>query len=596
MSTVRVVLAGGRGEGTRALAAELAASPGVSACEVLTGPPEPGPAGAPAADVVVYAAGWRGRHAGDGLPDSEDARRVLAAALRRGARRVVLLSSAAVHEPSHHHPGMVGEERGGPGALPARFGNAVSAAWRDLETAARELVVAPAVLTVLRPAPVAYAGARDLVCRRLARGAIRGPGGRWVATLPGFDPTLQLLGPGDLAAAVRRSVEAGRAGVFHVAPRAVVPLHRAVRAAGARRLPVPRWVQRTAARLRPGAAAVRALRADAVDFLRHPWTVSGAAIEEELGFRPRLSSSEAVASLRGGAPGVECSGGAPPGDASRLGANGHGANGPGRGDPDEFGLDPEYVGRWNRRLFRRVHDLYWRVELAGLEHLPRDGPAVLVGVHRGFMPFDGVMTLHAVLRETGRIPRFLVHPTLVKFPVLAPFMRRLGGVYASRENGERILRRGELLGVYPEGIRGAFTPYRRAYRLGSFGRYEFVRMALACRAPVIPFVTVGSAEIFPILGRVDWRWVRRWTEWPYLPLTPTFPWLPLPLPSKWHTRFLEPVAVHELHPPEAASAPELVRRMGRGIRRRMQEAVEEIVRRRPSAFYGDVFEGPDRAR
>lgn len=590
MIRVRVVLAGGSGPGTEGLAAALRASPAIDACEVVTevvtGAGEPVPAGGWAPDVLVYAGGWRGRFAGDGLPDPDDARRVLGAAARSGVRRLVVVSSAAVHEPSHHHPGMVREEADGPGALPARHGNAVSAAWRGLEVLARDLVERqvgpPAELTILRPAPVALAGGRDPICRRLTgrsrgdlAGSARRPAGRWVVTVAGFDPPIQLLAPEDLGAAVRCAVEAERAGVFHVAPRAVVTVHRAVRAAGARRLPVPRWVQRAAARLRPGPAGLRAVRADAVEFLRHPWTVSGESIDRELGFRPRHSSSEAVARLGGGRRG------APP---------------PAEDDPDDFGLDPAYVERWSRRLFRRVHELYWRVELAGLEHLPRDGPAVLVGVHRGFMPFDGVMTLHAVLRETGRIPRFLIHPSLVKFPVLAPFMQRLGGVYASRDNAERILRRGGLLGVYPEGIRGAFTPYRRAYRLGSFGRYEFVRMALACRAPVIPFVTVGSAEIFPILGRLDWRWFRRWTEWPYLPLTPTFPLLPLPLPSKWHTRFLEPLPVQELHPPEAASDPAVVRELGRGIRRRMAEAIEEIVRRRPSAFYGDVFERPDRAR
>ncbi|MFP3940028.1 MAG: 1-acyl-sn-glycerol-3-phosphate acyltransferase [Thermoanaerobaculia bacterium] len=581
---MRVVLAGGSGPGTEALAAALAGSPAVSACEVVTGPGGPEPPGASVPEVLVYAAACRGRWAADALPDPEDARRILGAAAERGVRRVVVLSSAAVHEPSHHHPGMIREERSGPAALPARHGNAVSAAWRELEVAARELVTPPAVLTVLRPAPVVIAGGRDLVCRRLERGTLRLPGGPWVATVAGFDPPLQLLAPEDLAAAVRRAVEAERPGVFHVAPRAVVPLHRAVAAAGGRRVPVPRWVQRTAARLGPGPAEDRALRADAVDFLRHPWTVSGETARRVLELAPRCSSAEAAAGLRNAhrapAPGGE-RGGTGPGDGPP-------------GDPDEFGLDPAYVERWSRRLFSRVHDHYWRVELAGLEHLPREGPAVLVGIHRGFMPFDGVMTLHAVLRETGRIPRFLIHPSLVKFPVLAPFMRRLGGVYASRDNGERILRRGGLLGVYAEGIRGAFTPYRRAYRLGSFGRYEFLRMALACRAPVIPFVTVGSAEIFPILGRLDWRWFRRWSEWPYLPLTPTFPWLPVPLPSKWHTRFLEPVPVHGLYPPEAAEDPEVVRSLGRELRRRMRRAMEEILQRRPSIFHGDVFGPGDR--
>ena len=257
---------------------------------------------------------------------------------------------------------------------------------------------------------------------------------------------------------------------------------------------------------------------------------------------------------------------------------------------DPFGMDRGYVERWGRRLFRFLHDRYWRIEVRGLEHVPRSGRGVLTGVHRGFMPFDGVMALHLLARECGRYPRFLLHPTLTKLPFLTDFMTKLGGVLACRENADWVLERGGLLGIFPEGIRGAFTPYRRAYRLGKFGRDEYVRMALRNRAPILPFVTVGSAEIFPILGRIDWGWLKRYTEWPFLPIAPPFPLLPVPLPSKWHTRFLEPLHVEELHGPEAADDPEVVRAISRTVRARMAAAIAEMLARRRSVFFGSVFE------
>jgi 1-acyl-sn-glycerol-3-phosphate acyltransferase len=253
-------------------------------------------------------------------------------------------------------------------------------------------------------------------------------------------------------------------------------------------------------------------------------------------------------------------------------------------------MDPAYIARYGRHLFRFLHDAWWRVEVRGLEHVPREGPAVLTGVHRGFMPFDGVMALHLLAKETGRYPRFLLHPTLVKFPFLFDFMTRLGGVPACRENADRILAGDGMVGIFPEGIRGAFTPYRRAYRLGKFGRDEYVKMALRNRAPIVPFVTVGSAEIFPILARLDWGWWKRFSEWPYLPIAPPFPLLPVPLPSKWHTRFLEPLHVEEEHGPEAAGDPAVVRSISREVRRRMTEAIQAMLARRRSVFYGSVFE------
>jgi 1-acyl-sn-glycerol-3-phosphate acyltransferase len=221
--------------------------------------------------------------------------------------------------------------------------------------------------------------------------------------------------------------------------------------------------------------------------------------------------------------------------------------------------------------------------------VPRQGRAVLTGVHRGFMPWDGVMTLHTVYQATGRIVRFLVHPCLVKFPFLANYMTKLGGIPACRESADWVLGRDELLGMYPEGIHGAFTPYRDAYRLGKFGRDEYVRMALRNGAPIVPYVTVGSAEIFPILARLDWGWWKRFSEWPCFPIAPPFPLLPLPLPSKWHMQFLEPLHVERSHPPEAAEDPEVVRTISQEVRRRLEGAMADLRRRRRHVFWGSVF-------
>jgi 1-acyl-sn-glycerol-3-phosphate acyltransferase len=214
---------------------------------------------------------------------------------------------------------------------------------------------------------------------------------------------------------------------------------------------------------------------------------------------------------------------------------------------------------------------------------------VLTGVHRGFMPWDGVMALHLIARELGRHPRFLIHPCLVKFPFLANYMTKLGGIVACQENADWVLGNDELLGMFPEGIQGAFTMYRDAYRLGKFGRDEYVKMALRQSAPIVPFVTVGSAEIYPILGRINSKLVRRVAEWPFLPLAPNFPLPGLPLPSKWHTRFLEPLPVGELHPPAAAEDPEVVRSISREVRARMEAAIAAMLARRKSIFVGSIF-------
>lgn len=543
---LRVAVLGGTDGAAAVIAAELARSPRVAQALTLGEPAElarerPG--------AFVYLAASRGRHGGQ--PDLDDAAACFEAGA--GSEHAVVVASAAAYEPSHHHPGLAGEE------LPPRVaGNPVPVRWRSLEElAGRTLEGEGRTLTVLRPAAMPVPGGRDYWSRLLT--------GSVAVTLPGFDPTIQVMSLDDVARAVAAAVEGRKAGAFNVAPAAAIPLRQALRRAGSRRLPVPRLLQALPRRLL--AALGAASPAEHLDYARYPWTVSGRGIREGLGFVPRDTSAQAIARALGG-------------DAAEAAGD----------DYDDWGLDPRYIRTLWRFWWRFFHDLYWRIEVRGLEALPAEGRAVLVGVHRGLMPFDGVMALYAIHRATGRFPRFLIHPTLVKFPHLFNLMTKFGGIHACQDNADRVLGRDGLLGIFPEGIRGAFTLYRNAYRLGRFGRDEYVRMALRNRAPLYPFVTVGSAEIFPIFARLRWGWWQRFTEWPAFPITPTFPLLPVPLPSKWHTLFLEPLHVERRYPPEAAEDQETVRAISAQVRERMQDAIAGMLRRRKSVFYGSVFE------
>lgn len=256
---------------------------------------------------------------------------------------------------------------------------------------------------------------------------------------------------------------------------------------------------------------------------------------------------------------------------------------------DGFGLDRDYIERRGKTLFNFLCKYYWRIETRGLEHVPLHGGAVLVGTHRGFMPWDAVMILHLIVRNTGRVPRFLCHPGLLKFSVVANFITKLGGVLACRQNADRILAADELLGVLPEGVEGAFSLYRDAYKLASFRRDDFVKMALQHRVPIIPFVIVGNAEILPMFARIKSRWWTKHLQWPYVPIS-TFPIVPVPLPSKWHLRFLAPINVQQNYSPEAARDRSAVKAISLTVRTAMQDSLDEMVARRRSIFFGSIFE------
>lgn len=551
-----MLLLGGPGGLTRTVAEALGEKGGFDSCSVVdatTGAAPALPAGGDfeAAVVLGAAIGRRGWP-----PARERTEAILRSLASRGVRAVVAVSSAAVFPPRHPHPGMVDEDK-----PPLRGANAAADAWAAFERAART-VFAPGSgveLTVLRPAAVPTADGDDYFSRLLR--------GRFATTFVGHDPSIQLLSAEDLAGAVARAVRAARPGLYNVAPAGVVPLHKALALAHTHRLPLPAWLHRLGRRVLQGLGV--APWADA-ERIRYSWTVSGRRIAEGLGFTPIHSSAAVAAALGGdGAPGRQA------------------------GLPafDPYGQDKRYIAWLHRTVMGFLHDLWWRVEVAGLENLPRQGAAVLVGVHRGFMPFDGTMLLFDLVKHVGRYPRFLIHPTLIKEVFLSDFITKQGGIVACRQNADWVLTSGDLLGYFPEGVEGAFSYYRDAYRLREdFGRDEFVKTALRNQVPIVPVVTVGSAEMFPVLAKVDWGWWKRVTEWPCFPIAPPFPLLPVPLPTKWHTRVLAPLPVQDQHGPEAANDPEVVSRISGEVRRRLQNAIDEMLERRKWIFFGSIFE------
>jgi 1-acyl-sn-glycerol-3-phosphate acyltransferase/nucleoside-diphosphate-sugar epimerase len=512
-------------------------------------------------DTVVYSPLCQG--ALDLTPDLAQAENVLEACARSRVRKIVLLSSAAAYGADYHNPGMIRESR----PIATRRPNRVAAAWRAFESLAQAHTQkgSTACLTILRASMTRINGATDWVNRLFHS--------RWAVTVAGFNPSIQLLDAADLAEAIGCAVACDAPGVFNIAPDSVVPLREALRAAGVRRLPLP-WTPQWPARYvlrRLGLAS----SGDQLEYLRYSWTVSNERSKSELGMRYRTSSPAAAASMpaRPAAP--------------ALTDLGNPSNVPQR--YDDFGMDEHFIRVGSRRALGFLARRYWRIEVRGLEHIPREGRAVLVGVHRGFMPFDGVMMIHLLEKHLGRIPRFLMHPGLVKFPLLAPFLTKLGGIIACQENADYVLSRDGLLGIFPEGVRGAFRMYRDAYALDRFGRSDFVRLALRHQAPIIPFVILGTAEIFPILGKIEWSWWKRNTGWPFIPITPTFPLLPVPLPTKWHLQVLPPMPTRDVYSPEAAENTAVVSRIGGAVRDRMQQVLNVMRRRRRCIFFGSIF-------
>jgi 1-acyl-sn-glycerol-3-phosphate acyltransferase len=255
---------------------------------------------------------------------------------------------------------------------------------------------------------------------------------------------------------------------------------------------------------------------------------------------------------------------------------------------DEFGYDPKFT-RAILPLFEFLYAVWWRVETSGVENVPGEGPALIVANHSGVLPWDGVM-IHLAMRHehpARRNCRLLALDMFALLPFLAPTLARSGSVRANQENGERLLRKGELVGVFPEGVKGVGKPFKERYRLARFGRGGFVRLALRTGAPIVPAAVVGAEEIHPKIASMDW--LGRPLGLPYLPITPTFPALgPLgfiPLPTRWSIDFADPIPTAE-YGPSAAEDPILVNRLSEEVRSTIQGMVDGRLARRRSIWFG----------
>jgi 1-acyl-sn-glycerol-3-phosphate acyltransferase len=254
---------------------------------------------------------------------------------------------------------------------------------------------------------------------------------------------------------------------------------------------------------------------------------------------------------------------------------------------DEWGFDEQFAEAVFP-LFEFLYDVWWRVEAVGAANVPSHGRALLVPNHAGSLfPFDATMITTAIMKRHAlpRWPRFMVLDWAFVLPFISSFMRRCGGVPASPHNAVRLLEQDELVTVFPEGVKGTGKPFSERYRLQRFGRGGFVETALKTGAPIVPVAVVGSEEIYPKIG--DSAALARLIGAPFVPITPTFPWLgPLglvPLPSRWRIEFCEPIDL-SAHPPEAADDRRLVFDVAEQVRETIQARLYENLVARGGTF------------
>jgi putative phosphoserine phosphatase/1-acylglycerol-3-phosphate O-acyltransferase len=159
---------------------------------------------------------------------------------------------------------------------------------------------------------------------------------------------------------------------------------------------------------------------------------------------------------------------------------------------------------WLRPLARPELIPNARIELSGLENIPKTGAAILVFNHRSY--FDATVVSFVIARG-GRNARFLGKKEVFDVPVVGWVARAMGGIRVVRASGSDepleaaadALAGGELVSMAPQGTipRGPafFDPVLK-------GRWGAARLASMSRAPVIPVGLWGTEKVWPRNARL----------------------------------------------------------------------------------------------
>lgn len=217
---------------------------------------------------------------------------------------------------------------------------------------------------------------------------------------------------------------------------------------------------------------------------------------------------------------------------------------------------------------------YLRVNCEGIENVPKEGAYIVISNHSGFMGFDALMIGHQIHQAKKTVPRIIAHKLWFLHPDFSVHIKKLGLIPATIDNGFKILEKNQPLILFPEGEEGNFKPTRLRYRLRRFRR-GFVRLALRTGAPIVPSFVIGAEETNITLSQV--RWAKE-----LLGVLIPIPLNVIPLPVKWHIRFLPPIYIKK--DPEKADDIQYVTKLARDIRLKLQREIHSALKKREHIF------------
>ena len=252
--------------------------------------------------------------------------------------------------------------------------------------------------------------------------------------------------------------------------------------------------------------------------------------------------------------------------------------------------DPDYQLAFRQEILAPIAQRYFRANLAGIEHLPRSGPLILILNHAGMcFPWDFLCLGWALGEHRDWFVQPLAHPLFFDHPWLQWWLPQgwaaaLGGVRAEKPSFEAAVAQKTVMLCAPEGWRGIAKGWPQRHQLAPFDS-SFLRLSLRYYVPVLPVLCTGSETLHPY--SINLGWMAHLTQMPMFPLSPLIPVFALfPSMGVWAmpsqlTYTLQPLwhPWQELAPTAAPPRQTVLHRMGQTLRSRLQQTLDHLTQR-----------------
>jgi 1-acyl-sn-glycerol-3-phosphate acyltransferase len=147
-----------------------------------------------------------------------------------------------------------------------------------------------------------------------------------------------------------------------------------------------------------------------------------------------------------------------------------------------------------KAILNPIFRFAWRIHVDGLQHVPRNGGALIAPNHTSVLDsFFVPLVLPRRITYVGKAEYLDDWKTKYLFPAMGMIpIDRSGGDAARRalDASAKVLESGELFGIYPEGTRSRTGQLHK-------GHTGVARLALRTQAPIVPVGIVGAKEVQP---------------------------------------------------------------------------------------------------